>query len=221
MQSLIVFGSAVGSETPNDIDVACEGALNALDLARIGSWVRERRIRPCASIDAHQIISNGVARIPAPCGIRGDYAILPGSCVTVAHTDYWSIPAILRAFGRDAERASQAWNNHTLYGRMIDIGPADDGVHGGDWTNYVTGMAALRSAIAKAPMWRQILDRVPEGALLCSLAEYGASAAGIRWAMRSSSGAGARLLFVDKGVTTQYGDEILPYGADTIDFLCG
>ena len=286
-QPLIIFGSALTSREPGDIDVACVGPLTPADEQRVRAWAMERGVIDFEKlpIDAHQLIVSLVrsssatvvatdctcpeggdatasplaadhpltcdlgargarepgysqldhssvvrfyqhvavahpgatvtARLPAPAGVRClAWQLDGGAPVQIQWIEYWSIPAILRAHGDDVEAALTAWKRTGklgLYGSMIDVGGAENGDVHGDWDNYVTGLRSLRSAIAHAPKWREILAMVPEGPLLAALAERGPSAFATEWTRQGSSGAGHRLLFGEDGVRQQYPHEIIPY----------
>ncbi len=229
MTILVIFGSAIHGEHPQDIDVAYATTggipssaftLQQDDLAKVREWAAERGLAPNLPIDEHALAWRTCERyrmrLPAPCGVPCDYEVLIGhEHLEVEHVPYWNIPAILRVHGHDLDAAVTAWGElrkHTLFGRMIDIGDQEP-AHG-DWTNYVTGLQALRSAIAKVPDWSTFLKAhraLPEVRLLNALAKRGPSQEGIAWASAGSSGCQARLLFDDDGVRTQYGEKKMPY----------
>lgn len=253
MNPLIIFGSAAAATTsdPGDIDVACAVPLQPEDFARIAAWSETRGLRSTLAVDAHQLIrcvvprtaSGGwdttatpstpgavaTARLPAPAGCRGAFVVLPGSeDVTIQWDDYWSIPAILRAYPTDAKRVRETWRKfrdhargagiNTLHGPMFDVGPAEGSSlwpTKSDWTNYVSGRVAWASAIRKSKVWKEIAadPAFPEAALVDDLLREGAPLSLVVWARTFSSGAGARLLLRKEGVTTQYGDKVVPYEA--------
>lgn len=176
----------------------------------------------------------GGVRIPSPWGIEVPaLAITPGT--EVERFPVFTIPAALRAFGDDAEKLSKAIyflmsdidiadaGGHLLgvplpsggpfpapggnrfYASHIDIGGpyADDRE---EWSEYVCGLRALRSAIEHAPAWKDAQFSAKR--LLARLNARGASREGIQYARNYSPGGRARLFLRSDFVTTEYGPRL-------------
>lgn len=238
---------------PRDIDVAVLRPLSIDDSKRIDRWAADHDLGKLHT-DVHTLIkctltseraslvdpnvafaevqdvepgtpgARVVAKLPAPCGVRGSYYVLPGSgAVEVQWVDYYSIPALIRAYGHDAALLASQWKHlrddppGTLYGAlMLDVSGYEDGMPKEDWTGYVTGVRSLRNAIAKAPeAWKALVANVeefPECAIIDAIAERPGRGKLREHAAERSSGGRARLIFTKGGLTTQYGDEVIAYG---------
>lgn len=177
-------------------------------------------------------VANGPIRIPAPFGTDVSWmAITPDTQVETFAV--YSIPAAIRAFGHDRDKLQTAMaflltnvdvaDSHgdflgvplplgggfprpglgRLYAAHIDIGgPYADERE--DWSDYVTGLKALRSAIEHAPAWKAA--QFPGKRLLARLNARGASREGIQYARNYSPGDKARLFLRSNGVMFEYSD---------------
>lgn len=223
MNSIVVFGSALRVQRPGDIDIACSEKLSQSDRKLIASWAEQKGLETNLPIDEHKIVYGNAVALPCLCGAsKRDALILQGS-PKIEWMDYWSIPAILRVWGHTPNKACEAWKylrtrQSSLFNCMVDIGDVKASTSD-EWINYITGLKALRSGVAKAPGWNKIIERIPEGKFLDALVKRGANTTGINWARRGSSGGQARLLLREEGICTQYGSDCIAYDYATANFV--
>ncbi len=83
MSALIIFGQAVSSSSPNDIDVACERPLTNEDVAKVRAWAKQQHgwLGSQLAINAHVVLKekDGVLKFNS----RQEYYVLSGSVFVV------------------------------------------------------------------------------------------------------------------------------------------
>jgi len=163
MLNVVIFGSAADPDTRDrarDVDVAYSGVhLGPPDTTV--AWVATRASEGAAKnglgplpLDIHAAPTGRSERevvIPSPCGIAvPSIPLTQGTQVRTipVHT----VSAAVRAYGSDPARLVMAladWERLTVV-------PAEQ--DGPDWEGYVSGLGALRRAIAKAPDPAAVLE---------------------------------------------------------------
>lgn len=156
MKTIVVFGSALSSASPRDIDVAHSADVSPEELtSAVRAWAAERGVSSTLPIDAHLVRPVRTAReglgtrwtiiLPVPRGGPERAAIVVGD-VGIEWIRHDDLPARVRLAG-----ASSAWLREALEsgGRLAIRSP----VGGRDWDGYTQGLVALRNAIAHAPAW--------------------------------------------------------------------
>lgn len=167
---LLVFGSALTSDSPRDIDVAYEGEFGADEIAIVRAWASRRGLASDLPIDAKQanayrgLRDQETARIilgtPFLDG-RDRYEVLRGECI-IEWAHHHALPArIRRSESVEQLLAELRGVPDHRDGRMACLEDAGcpESVRA-DWQAYCQGRLALRNAIAKCPFWAaaELLD---------------------------------------------------------------
>lgn len=206
-QAVIVYGSAADptNPTPRDVDVAYTG--NRREAERIvEDWAAQRGLSgvPVDWHPAHRV--DGTVILPAPCGQEGPHQVLAGD-VAVKWEGKFALASYVRAYGHDPRRLAAELRNRKAWWRLTVV-PAP-GVKPDGEREYVEGLTALRSAVAKRPaarkvlaaQWPSLFPRLLEEDPQPSGRDLGAMRTASAWA---SSGAVIVLLTFD-AVRLQYG----------------
>lgn len=167
---LVVFGSALTSDSPRDIDVAYEGEFGDAEIAIVRDWAARRGLLTDLPIDAKQanayrgLRNQEMGRVilgtPFLDG-RDRHDVLRGECI-VEWAHHHALPArIRRAESVETLLVELRGVPDHRDGRMAcleDAGCADSVCT--DWQAYCQGRQALRNAIAKCPFWdaAELLD---------------------------------------------------------------
>lgn len=189
---LIVFGSAVTSDSPHDIDVVCEGEFGAAERALVTAWVRSRQLSDALPLDVKGFGRHGVYRgwdgatratvdLPTPHAVndpRNGFVLLRGEA-DVSFYRAHALPARIRAANsvgallRELRTAKRFPD-----GRMAVLGTFEESVR--DFCSYTQGRVALKNAIAKCPFWDIVELHDPRARFVRWLAEFGVAASARR-----------------------------------------
>ncbi len=156
MLNVVIFGSAADPDTRDrarDVDVAYSGVhLGPPDTTV--AWVATRASEWAAKnglghlpLDIHAAPTGRSERevvIPSPCGIAVP-SIPLNQWTQVRTIPFHTVSAAVRAYGHNLRLLAR----HTPERDRIAIIPAEH--DGPDWEGYVSGLGALRRAIAKTP----------------------------------------------------------------------
>lgn len=177
---LVVFGSALTSDSPRDIDVACEGEFGERECAIVAQWARERGlaglpvdvsiVRPWRGVD-----DSADATLTLPCAhiARGQHFVLRGK-VNVTHYVATALPALIRASESTEGLLRILRDPMSVRGdsRMAILAPITQN-EGKDFDSYVQGRLALHNAIKKCPFWATAELQDPRLQFLCMFAALG------------------------------------------------
>jgi hypothetical protein len=147
MLNVVVFGSAADPDTRDrarDVDVAYRGDRDAA--ARLAAAWAEGQGIGGIPLDLHESepSADGSVTIPVPCTAPAPYvALTPDTIVRVRM--YRTLASYVRAYGHDPARLAIELPD---WERLTVIPVEQDGP---DWEGYVSGLGALRRAIAKTP----------------------------------------------------------------------
>jgi hypothetical protein len=166
MNATIVFGSALTSRSPRDIDVTYTGDWTPEREAVVRRWAQARRIRGWDSIaiDRHQQTAGlrGDMSIPSPTK-TAPWEILEGAPeVYVEKQD--SIAAILRRHPGDMRAARKELR---ACARQLNVGVTQQPET--PWAEYTEGLRALRSAARHVLGGLEAIRQLPLGDLLAEL----------------------------------------------------
>lgn len=206
-QAVIVYGSAADhtNPTPRDVDVAYTG--NRREAERIVTeWAQRHRLTRLP-IDWHPASHvNGIVHLPAPCGQEGPYEILAGD-VRVKWDPKFSLASYIRVYGAAPGKLAAELGNRDTWWRLTAV-PAP-GVKPDREREYVEGLTALRSAVAKRPAARKVLAAQWPALFPRLLDEDPQPSGGDLKAMRAASAwssSGAVIVVLTRsGVRLQYG----------------
>jgi hypothetical protein len=156
MLNVVIFGSAASASTRDrarDVDVAYSGVLveqpdaTAERVAQMASrWASENGLGHLP-LDIHAARSGSSKEevlIPSPCGIPVP-AIPLNAWTKVRTVPFSTLSAAVRAFGHEPRLLAR----HMPEQDRLAVIPAEH--DGPDWEGYVSGLGALRRAIAKTP----------------------------------------------------------------------
>jgi hypothetical protein len=146
MLNVVIFGSSVGPNpaAARDVDVAYRGDRDAA--ARLAAAWAEGQGIGGIPLDLHESepSADGSVTIPVPCTAPAPYvALTPDTIVRVRM--YRTLASYVRAYGHDPARLAIELPD---WERLTVIPVEQDGP---DWEGYVSGLGALRRAIAKTP----------------------------------------------------------------------
>lgn len=164
---LVVFGSAVYSASPRDLDVACEGKFGETERAIVAQWARERgwsglpvdvsTVRPWRGVDGS---ADATLTLPCARADLGRHFVLRGT-VQVTHYVATALPALIRASESTEGLLRILRDPMSVRGdsRMAIFAPIAQN-EGKDFDSYVQGRLALHNAIEKCPFWAgaELLD---------------------------------------------------------------
>lgn len=168
---LVIFGSAVSSGNPGDIDVAYTGAKFTLrERKLVLKWAAKRGLPADLPLDIHSALEwGGAVRLPVPYDLPLEYEVLEGERKVVAYPCK-GVASAIRAFGNDPERLHEELMRLFMEGARMALGISDPRHPRNDFRGYVEGMTALKSAIAKAARWDEVWPTLPFGHLFNRLA---------------------------------------------------
>lgn len=215
---LVVFGSALTSLSPRDVDVVCEGDFGAEEEKIVRQWARERGLGGDLPLDVtlvkpwRGVRDNARAEITLPTPYRGygKHETLRGE-VDVSWCRSVALPAQIRA----AESVAQLIEilgdpARAGDGRMATLGNPSRGV-ARDFCSYTQGRLALQNAIAKCEFWdaAELLD--PRVRMIRMFAEFGAADCAIddlyRFGQAGGGDGGVNWVRLD-GIQTSYGPHL-------------
>ena len=219
----VVFGSALTSPNPRDVDVAFNGnreaaadaarvwaAVNNIDLVRVPLDLHE--VRAGRELLSDNSVSPPVVYLPSPMGRESSAESLLDPCV-VRWTAVRSLSAVLRALGDRGERRAAAFEATAALLGYFSVNLAADNPSRPleDWDDYVNGQRALGNAVRHVEAWRTLVSESCFLAFVDALVKCGPSDAGVELAARHTSGGQAKL-YLHCGpegwrATTQYGAE--------------
>jgi hypothetical protein len=146
MLRVVIFGSSVGPNpaAARDVDVAYRGDRDAA--ARLAAAWAEGQGLGGIPLDLHESgpSADGSVTIPVPCTAPAPYLELTPDTIVRVHM-YCTLASYVRAYGHDPARLVMALPD---WERLAVIPAEHDGP---DWEGYVSGLGALRRAIAKTP----------------------------------------------------------------------
>lgn len=154
-QIVIVYGSAAdpAATSPGDVDVAYTGPRDSAQRI-IADWAAQRGLGG-VPVDWHPAQHmDGTVILPAPCGQEGAHKVLAGD-VAVKWEGKYGLASYVRAYGQEPGRLAAELRNGKTWWRLTVI-PAP-GVKPNREREYVEGLTALRSAVAKRPAARKVL----------------------------------------------------------------
>lgn len=229
--TVIIFGSATHPTpgTPGDIDVAWDGDRD--EAARIARNWADARGWGHLELDMHYtrvtLLAGGraICHLPTPPGPGGrrtaEIVSGPqGHEVDIDWIEVDGLAALVRGYGHDRKAfrkqlLSQKWWRFTAVPAVWDTS-------GGDWDEYVAGVVALRSALAKNPQaGREIFRRWPilERLVAEEPRPLEEDLDALRGASAAASGGAVILVLTvlgkkDGGIKVAYGPEGMPVPLD-------
>ncbi|MCE7081138.1 hypothetical protein [Streptomyces sp. ST2-7A] len=151
---VVVYGSAADPTVthPGDIDVAHTGPRETAE-PLVAEWARThgREGLPIDWHPAHPTHDN--LTLPTPCNTPGHATILSGD-VTITWQPLTGLTSQIRAHGHHPKHLRTRLTAPGPPWRLAALpGPRDTG----RWDDYIEGLTALRSAVAKRPPARAVL----------------------------------------------------------------
>lgn len=158
--SIVIFGSVLTSEAPNDIDVAYNGDISIEEVdVIVKNWAARKGLPNTLRLDLHRCKGNAI-NLPAPFGVRQSYEVIYGE-TQVVFKNVETLAAAIRLYGStDVEKTREYIYKVINSNTGAEIGIANEQEQG--WDQYVMGLNALQSAIKKANLWLSVKENLGE-----------------------------------------------------------